>query len=227
MAVLVPARQAYSHCASVGNRNSQSAGNSPAVWQTSVSFRQKASTSPKLTFPTGKSSCSGNSSVGGAGSLPITFFHSPCVASNLAIQNPLVSVTSTWSSSGLRSGSVRGLPMRNFPAGHQQNLMPRTVISSPARLPERMLSTFEDSAARKTAEPVQRVAGNNARMRRPELMRYERQSLLLFPFQINIAQMLARVKRAIMKGSLSFLTNNFAFDLLISNLFPQVFVRRV
>ena len=53
VAVVVPARQAYSHWASVGSRNSQSFGKSPALRACSVSFRQNPSASAKLTLPTG------------------------------------------------------------------------------------------------------------------------------------------------------------------------------
>ena len=60
-----------------------------------MSFWQNASASAKLTLPTGKSSPSGNSAVSSPGSFPMTRFHCPCVASYLAIQKPLVSVTST------------------------------------------------------------------------------------------------------------------------------------
>ena len=59
-------------------------------------------------------------------------FQSPWVASCLAIQNPLLSVTSTWSSPGRRSGSLGGLPMINLPAGHQHTGMPTTSRGSPA-----------------------------------------------------------------------------------------------
>src|SRR5262245_20303856 len=62
-------------------------------------------------------------------------FHCPCVASYLAIQKPLLSVTFTWSSQGRRSGSPRGLPMVNVPGGHQQNLTPAMTRSSPALRP--------------------------------------------------------------------------------------------
>src|SRR6185436_9862528 len=139
VAVVVPARQAYSHCASVGNRNSQSFGSSPDCRASSVSFWQKASVSAKLTLPTGKSSPSGNSAVSGPGSFPTTRFHCPWVASYLAIQKPLVRVTSTCSSPGRRSGSRRGLPIRKRPGGHQQSLRPATVISSPALAPRKEL----------------------------------------------------------------------------------------
>src|SRR5262245_27164691 len=120
VAVVVPARHAYSHCASVGSRNSQSSGTSPDLRPDSVSFRQNASASAKLTLPSGMSSPSGNSAVSSPGSLSSTCFHCPCVVSYLAIQKPFVRVTSTWSSSGRRSGSLRGLPIVNLPAGHQQ-----------------------------------------------------------------------------------------------------------
>src|SRR5262245_28408793 len=53
VAVVVPARQAYSHCASVGSRNSHSFGSSPDRRPSSVSLRQNASASAKLTLPTG------------------------------------------------------------------------------------------------------------------------------------------------------------------------------
>src|SRR6476660_8623524 len=68
VAVVVTARHAYSHCASVGNRNSQALASSPDWCPSSVSFRQNASVSAKLTLPTGKSSLSGNSTVSGPGS---------------------------------------------------------------------------------------------------------------------------------------------------------------
>ena len=48
-AVVVPARQAYSHWASVGRRTSHSVGRSPAARALSVSFRQNPSASAKLT----------------------------------------------------------------------------------------------------------------------------------------------------------------------------------
>src|SRR5262245_26846979 len=132
VAVVVPARQPYSHCASVGSRNSQPAGSAPDVRARSESFWQNLSASAKLTFPTGRSSPSGSSAVGGPGRVPTTRFHSPCVASYLAIQNPRVSVTTTGPSSGRRSGSPAGLPMTNLPGGHQQSLTPATARSSPA-----------------------------------------------------------------------------------------------
>src|SRR5262245_21679061 len=53
VAVVVLARQAYSHCASVGSRNSQSSGSSPDRRPSSVSFAPNASASAKLTLPTG------------------------------------------------------------------------------------------------------------------------------------------------------------------------------
>src|SRR5262245_38939719 len=59
-------------------------------------------------------------------------FHWPCVASYLPIQKPRVSVTSTWSSPGRRSGSPGGLPIVNLPSGHQHSLTPATSRSSPA-----------------------------------------------------------------------------------------------
>ena len=64
VAVVVPARQAYSHCASVGSRNSHPAGKSPEARASAVRIRQNASVSAKLTFPTGRSSPSGSSAVG-------------------------------------------------------------------------------------------------------------------------------------------------------------------
>src|SRR5262249_12516105 len=53
VAVVVPARQAYSHWASVGNRNSHSFGRSPDWRARIVSLWQKSSASAKLTLPTG------------------------------------------------------------------------------------------------------------------------------------------------------------------------------
>src|SRR5438132_5473256 len=88
VAVVVPARQAYSHCASVGRRNSHSFGRVPDWRPSSVSLRQNASVSAKLTLPTGKSCPSGSSAVNGPGSFSMTRFHCPCVASYLAIQKP-------------------------------------------------------------------------------------------------------------------------------------------
>src|SRR5438874_11266866 len=67
VAVVVPARQAYSHWASVGKRNSQSLGRLPARWPRSVSLVQNDSASAKLTLPTGRSSPAGSSSVSGPG----------------------------------------------------------------------------------------------------------------------------------------------------------------
>src|SRR5262245_56385654 len=69
VAVVVPARQAYSHCASVGSRNSHPASRSPDARACSVSFLQNPSASAKLTFPTGKLSPSGSSAVGSPGSV--------------------------------------------------------------------------------------------------------------------------------------------------------------
>src|SRR5689334_6255655 len=124
VAVVVPARQAYSHWASVGRRNSQSSGNSPDSRPSPVSFWQSSSASAQFTLPNGSSSPAGNSTVNSPGNSPITRFQSSCVVSYFAIQKPLVSVTSTWSSSGRRSGSLRGLPIVNVPTGHQQSLIP-------------------------------------------------------------------------------------------------------
>src|SRR5438874_4161890 len=70
VAVVVPARQAYSHWASVGRRNSQSPGSSRDSRASRVSLSQKASASAKLTLPTGKSSPAGSSAVRGPGSSP-------------------------------------------------------------------------------------------------------------------------------------------------------------
>ena len=89
VAVVVPARHAYSHCASVGSRNSQSLGRLAACRLRSVSLRQKSSASAKLTLPTGKSSPAGSSTVSAPGNAPATRFQSPCVVSYFAIQKPL------------------------------------------------------------------------------------------------------------------------------------------
>ena len=70
VAVVVPARQAYSHCASVGRRNSQSDGSSPDLRARSVSRWQNASVSAKLTLPTGRSSPAGSCAVSSPGSFP-------------------------------------------------------------------------------------------------------------------------------------------------------------
>src|SRR5262249_34701032 len=93
--------------------------------------------SAKLTLPTGRSSPAGSSAVGSPGSLPMTRFHSPCVASYVATQKPRVSVTSTRSSPGRRSGSLGGLPIVNLPGGHQQSLTPATSRWSPALAPRK------------------------------------------------------------------------------------------
>src|SRR5437588_8496137 len=53
VAVVVPARHAYSHCASVGSRNSHPSARSPDLRASSVSLAQNASASAKLTLPTG------------------------------------------------------------------------------------------------------------------------------------------------------------------------------
>src|SRR3954464_14551430 len=135
VAVVVPARQAYSHWASVGRRNSQPCGSSPARRADSVRSRQNASAPAKLTLPTGNSSPSGSSAVGLPGSVPTTRFQSPCVTSYFPAQKPRVSVTSTRVSSGRRSGSPGGLPIVNLPGGHQQSLIPPIVRSSPALVP--------------------------------------------------------------------------------------------
>src|SRR4051794_5101551 len=105
---VVPARQAYSHWASVGRRNSQPSGSSPDRRAESVRSRQNASAPAKLTLPTGNSSPSGSSAVGSPGSVPTTRFQSPCVTSYFPAQKPRVSVTSTRVSSGRRSGSPGG-----------------------------------------------------------------------------------------------------------------------
>src|SRR5207247_11330785 len=60
VAVVVPARQAYSHCASVGSRNSQSFGRTPDRRPSWVSLRQHDPASAKLTLPTGESSPAAN-----------------------------------------------------------------------------------------------------------------------------------------------------------------------
>src|SRR5215467_7217833 len=75
VAVFVPARQAYSHWASVGSRNSQPLGSVPSLRPSSVSLRQNLSASAKLTLPTGRSSSSGSSAVALPGSCPTTRFH--------------------------------------------------------------------------------------------------------------------------------------------------------
>ena len=52
----------------------------------------------------------------------------PGVASYLPIEKaPGGQSPSTWSSPGRRSGSLGGLPIRNWPGGHQQSLTPATV----------------------------------------------------------------------------------------------------
>src|SRR5579883_940867 len=132
VAVAVPARQAYSHWASVGSRKSQPFGSVPSFLPSSVSLAQKASAWLKFTPPTGRSSSSGSSAVAFPGSSPITRFHCPCVVSYLAVQNPLVSVTSTCFSSGRWLGSVSGLPIVNLPGGHQHSLIPAISFSVPA-----------------------------------------------------------------------------------------------
>src|SRR4029079_15818001 len=57
-----------------------------------------------------------------------------------------LSVTSTWSSSGRRSGSLRGEPMMNFPGAHQQSGIPLTLRVSPAFAP------IKESAPRAASE---------------------------------------------------------------------------
>ena len=49
----------------------------------------------KVDIAHGKVVTAGNSAVSSPGSFPTTRFHCPCVVSNLAIQKPLVNVTST------------------------------------------------------------------------------------------------------------------------------------
>jgi integrase len=65
--------------------------------------------------------------------------NSPCVVSYFAIKKPRVSVTSTCRSSGRRSGSSAGLPIRKVPAGHHASSIPRTVRLFPARIRNRAL----------------------------------------------------------------------------------------
>src|SRR5262249_48425368 len=144
---------------SVGSRNSQSVGNAPAWRASSVSLRQKSSASAKLTLPTGKLSPAGNSAVSSPGSAPATDFHCPCVASYLAIQNPLVSLTSVWFSSGRRSGSLSGLPMTNLPGGHHCSLMPSISRSSPALEPSKAVEVGGAGACDSCPQP----SGLNAR----------------------------------------------------------------
>ena len=48
-ALVVPARQAYSHCASVGSEYSYPAGKRPAAFSRSVSCLQNSSASSRLT----------------------------------------------------------------------------------------------------------------------------------------------------------------------------------
>ena len=135
LGVVVPARAAYSHCASVGSRNSQSAGSSPDAWAMAVSRWQKSSASAKFTRYIGKSSPS--PTLNASGAAPTTRFHSPWVTSNWPIQKPLLIITSTWSSPGRRSGSPGGLPITNVPAGAHLRRTPAITRSVPASAPSK------------------------------------------------------------------------------------------
>src|SRR5579864_8536808 len=143
VAVVVPARHAYSHCDSVGSLYDHPAGNRPARRSLSVSLRQNSSASSAPTKYIGwlglsprmlslfiLSNCSRIV-------VPMTFSHCSWVTSYLPIQKPLLKVTFTGPSFPNRSGSLLGLPKRNDPGGHQQSFIfsPLSSRSSPAREP--------------------------------------------------------------------------------------------
>ena len=115
-ALVVPARQAYSHCASVGRANRYPAGRRPAARSRSVSAAQNASASSRLTKYTGMSSslpCLLPSKA--SGMAPITVSYCFCVTSYLPSQKSRVRVTACCVSSACRPSSPVGLPIVNVP----------------------------------------------------------------------------------------------------------------
>src|SRR6185503_14009186 len=116
----VPARQAYSHWASVGRRYSQPGGSRPAFRSCSVSTWQNLPASSHETCSTGSLSTSTPAANAASrasrgkelGLSFITWRYSPCVTSHLPSQNPRESATSTW---------FGGSSILNSPVGHQRN----------------------------------------------------------------------------------------------------------
>ena len=118
-AVLVPARQAYSHCASVGKAAFQPMGKVLVFIELGDELLHIP---PKLTFSTGKSS-----PLFWLGLPPISASHCFCVHSVRAIQKPWLSFTFTWFSfvrpfllsSHRPSGSYRALSLFGRTAHHE------------------------------------------------------------------------------------------------------------
>src|SRR5262249_12422263 len=69
---------------------------------------------------------------------------------------PRVSVTSTWSSPGRRSGSFFGLPMRNLPAGHQHSFTPAITRSWPAFEPSKSEGSSRSTTGAVRQQPSMR-----------------------------------------------------------------------
>ena len=113
-AVVVPARQAYSHCASVGSVYRYPFGNRPADISLAVNLSEKFSASRKLTESTGRSS-----PLKLEGFMPMTTLYCGWVTSYRPIQKPCVRTTVWRVSFASRPSSPSGLPIVNVPGGHQ------------------------------------------------------------------------------------------------------------
>ena len=119
------ARQAYSHCASVGKRS----GPSPST--RSAAFSRKIPTSSTFTFSTGRSA-DGNS----LGFFPITVSHMAWVHGVSPSQKPRVIATScTGPSSSSWPGSSSGEPIMNLPFGIQRIRCVTPSMVNPANTP--------------------------------------------------------------------------------------------
>jgi hypothetical protein len=90
VAVVVPARHAYSHSISRGSRYSDVAESRPGARSLAVSILQKAVALSHETDSTGN-----RAPLKRAGFVPITLSYNSCVVSVSAIQNPFVIVTDT------------------------------------------------------------------------------------------------------------------------------------
>src|SRR4051812_42907841 len=110
--VVVPARQAYSHSASVGRRY--------GFLSLACSFLQNSWQSSHETFSTGRFL----SPLKWLGLLPMTACHCSWVTSWIPRKKPLVSVTLCWTSSLLRPSSFSLLPIVKLPGASQMNFMP-------------------------------------------------------------------------------------------------------